>query len=70
MEIQQVDPVGKLMTDVYFGDGKDNPPILTRLDRVEQAIEAMTTNSNQMKWALYVAAAAMILNIISSHVKF
>jgi hypothetical protein len=30
--------VGKLEEDMYFGDGKENPPMTTRMDRVEQIV--------------------------------
>ena len=62
--------VDRLYLDMYFGEGKENPSIITRLDRVEQWMESMTTNSNQIKWALYGAIILMLVNMVVTHIKF
>lgn len=62
--------VDKLYLDMYLGSGKENPSVSTRLDRVEQVIENMTTNHNQIKWALYAALFLLLANLIGAHVKF
>ena len=51
---------------MYFGQGKDNPPIVTRLSKVEDALVDLRT----MKWALITMALAAIGDIISRHVHF
>lgn len=70
-EMQDIgERVEKLYKDVYLGEGKNDPPITLRLDRVETAIESMTKNSDQMRWAIYSAIILMIANIIASHINF
>jgi hypothetical protein len=70
-EMQDIgERVEKLYTDVYLGEGKNDPPITLRLDRVETAIESMTKNSDQLRWAIYSAIILMIANIIASHINF
>lgn len=59
------DRIGKLETDMYFGDGKENPPMTTRMDRVEQI-------TGTIKWltgAMIVAALAAIGDAVSHLVK-
>ena len=51
---------------IYVGEGKDDPPIVTRLDRIEQSLATL----NQVKWLLLAAIFMMIGNIISQHFKF
>ncbi len=70
-EMQDIgERVEKLYKDVYLGEGKNDPPITLRLDRVETAIESMTKNSDQLRWAIYSAIILMIANIIASHINF
>lgn len=56
----------KLETDMYFGEGKSNPPITTRMFKVEQVIDSV----EKLRWYFIAAIVAMIMNIISSHIKF
>ena len=55
--------VKKLETDMYFGDGMDNPPITTRLDRVEHAISTM----NRLTWAIIAATLVALGDIVNTH---
>lgn len=55
--------VQSLHRAIYVGDGKDDPPIVTRLDRIEQSLATL----NQVKWLLLAAIFMMIGNIISQH---
>lgn len=62
--------IEKMYEDMYVGGGKNDPSITTRLDRVEQVIEVMLSNSRQERLALYATILAIILNIIATHIKF
>jgi hypothetical protein len=55
--------VVKMYTDIYEGEGKDNPPVITRLSRLEDAI----ADIKKMKWALIIAALAAVSDIVASH---
>jgi len=56
----------KLHVDMYEGDGMENPPVVTRLDRVERAAAKI----DKMFWAMLAAAGVGILNLVFSHLKF
>lgn len=58
--------VEKLYEDMYTGNGKENPSVTTRLDRLEQIVDDI----KKLKWWLITAIGGLILNIVSSHVKF
>lgn len=62
--------LNKVYEDVYEGASKNDPSIITRLDRVEQVVETMTENSKQIKWALYAGLFLLVVNLLSSHIKF
>lgn len=52
--------------EFYEGDGKENPPMVTRMQRIEDAIASLKT----VKWLLAGAIITAVFNIISAHVKF
>lgn len=58
--------VTKLEEDVYFGKGKENPSIVSRLVLIEDAISSLTT----VKWLLAGAIVTAVFNAVSSHIKF
>jgi hypothetical protein len=62
--------IHKVEVDVYFGEGKDNPPITTRLASLEDFMRDTIEDRKQIKWALYGAISLLIANLIMSHVKF
>jgi len=64
------DRIHRVEIDMYFGDGKENPPIVTRIDRVEKITEDATNNHNQIKWALYAGLFLLLANLIGAHLKF
>jgi hypothetical protein len=57
--------LAKVYCDMYEGDGKENPPVTTRLDRVERTIASV----NRLTWSLIGLALAEIANIVSQHLK-
>ena len=50
---------------MYLGDGKYDPPVLTRLDRIEQILAQLKS----WKWIIVAATVSMIADIISGHIK-
>ena len=57
--------LAKVYCDMYEGDGKSNPPVTTRLDRIERTIASV----NRLTWSLIGLALAEIANIVSQHLK-
>lgn len=57
--------VDKMFTDLYVGDGKENPSLTTRVDRLEQILVTLST----WKWLLIACILTMIGDIVSSHIK-
>lgn len=55
----------KIYIDMYEGDGKENPPIVTRLDRVERATLAI----NRLSWLCAAAILTAVGDIIVTHFK-
>lgn len=55
----------RLYTDFYFGRGKDDPSVVTRLDRIEQIVASLAA----WKWIIIAATVTMIADIITSHFK-
>jgi len=47
--------------DLYFGGGKENPPLTTRMDRVERFME---TTSNLMKAVLLLLVGAIATGVV------
>lgn len=57
--------VQRMFRDMYLGRGKNDPPIVTRLDRLEQILGQLIS----LKWIIIGATIAMIANIIEAHIK-
>lgn len=55
----------KLETDMYFGQGKNNPPITARLLDVERICDDL----KKLKWYFVAAIVAMLVNLVGSHIK-
>jgi hypothetical protein len=65
-ELQGPDTIlQRMFKDMYLGDGKYDPPILTRLDRIEQIL----TQLKSWKWIIVAATVSMIADIIADHIK-
>lgn len=62
MSIEESRKLSKLYIDMYEGEGKDNPPIVTRLDRVERA----TASVNKLTWAVILGGVAAIIDVLVS----
>ena len=60
---RQVDAMYK---ELYVGQGKDNPSLMTRVYNIEEAI----TDMRKMKWALIIATIAAVSDIVSQHINF
>ena len=57
------DRIHKLETDMYFGDGKENPSVATRLTTVENATAAV----NKLTWVVILGIISAIGDIVSRH---
>lgn len=57
--------ITRIYEDMYFGRGKDDPSVITRLDRIEQILASLAT----WKWIMIAAILTMIGDIISTHIK-
>ena len=57
--------VTRMYEDLYLGRGKDDPSMITRLDRIEQVLASLAT----WKWIMIAAIVTMVGEIISSHIK-
>ena len=57
--------LARLYEDIYYGRGKDDPSVMTRLDRIEQILATLAT----LKWIMIAAIVTMIGDIVVSHVK-
>lgn len=44
------DKVEKMYTDMYVGEGKDNPSMTTRMAMVEDKTERLAKNLNKALW--------------------
>lgn len=55
--------VAKLEKDMYYGEGKDNPPMTTRMALMESVVEKINKNLSKIVWL-------MIATLISVVVKF
>jgi hypothetical protein len=62
--------VEKMEIDMYFGRGKEDPPVTLRLDRLETAVEKFVKNTDTLKWLLIAALFTMLGDIISNHFHF
>jgi hypothetical protein len=57
--------VRKLHTDMYLGNGRDNPSITTRLSMVEDKIERMSKNLNKALWLVAGTLLGVIGEIVA-----
>ncbi len=57
--------VEKLFTDMYVGEGKENPSMTTRLSRTEDAIDRIVDNSNKAFWVSIGTIATVVGAIIT-----
>ena len=57
--------VQRIYEDMYLGRGKNDPPVITRLDRIEQVLDSLKS----WKWIMVASTLAMIGDIIAGHIK-
>lgn len=58
--------VDVMYRELYEGQGKTNPSLMTRVYNIEEAIADM----RKMKWALIIATIAAVSDIVSQHINF
>ena len=54
-------------TDLYYGRGKNDPPITTRMAIVEDAIARFALNSSKIVWLLIGTLVVSVVNLIFHH---
>ena len=55
--------IHKVETDMYFGDGVENPPLTARLLKIETAVAKI----DKLTWAVIIGIIAAIGDVISHH---
>jgi hypothetical protein len=50
--------------DLYFGDGRDNPPITGRLLLLEDAIARFARNSSKIVWLVVATLIVALINLL------
>ncbi len=50
---------------MYIGNGKNDPPVVTRLDRIEQVLEQLKS----WKWILTATTLSMVAELILQYFK-
>jgi hypothetical protein len=59
-----VSRVYKLETDMYHGDGKENPSMTTRMALVEDRLEKLSYILGKLTWVLVAAIFAIIGQVV------
>lgn len=54
----------RLENDMYYGNGKNNPSLTVRMDRLETYFEKISKNMNRIVVAAIIAAITAIIDII------
>lgn len=62
-EEEQVKMLWRHETDLYFGKGKDDPPIIGRLLLMEDAVGRLIRNLSKIVWLLVGTLIIGILNL-------
>lgn len=57
--------IQRVFEEMYLGNGKNDPSVLTRLDRIEQVLEQLKS----WKWILAAATISMVADIIMRHIR-
>lgn len=57
--------IQRMYEDMYIGHGKLDPPVTTRLDRIEQILSDLKS----WKWVLVGATLTMIADLVIGHIK-
>lgn len=59
--------VAKLYEDFYYGRGKDNPPMTSRMEKVESAVANTTYYARWLLGLLGAVLVAIIADIATHH---
>lgn len=54
----------RLENDMYYGNGKNNPSLTVRMDRLETYFEKISKNMSKIVWLVLAAAITVIVDII------
>jgi len=55
--------VSKMYVDMYEGQGRENPPITSRLALLEESVDKINSNLSKMVWLLLSILGAAVGNI-------
>jgi len=55
--------VSKMYVDMYEGQGRENPPITSRLALLEESVDKINSNLSRMVWLLLSILGAAVGNI-------
>lgn len=58
------DPITKLYTDMYIGNGKGNPSITVRISLLEEGLERIDKNLNKITWLLVGVILTAIADVV------
>jgi len=58
------DKIDKLYTDVYVGDGQNNPSVTTRLFSLEENLESLQKNISKLIWLVVATLAGVVGELI------
>lgn len=62
---ESLDKFHKMYVDMYIGEGKDNPPMTTRMALAEDRLERMGKNLNKALWLAVSTLLALAGEIIA-----
>jgi hypothetical protein len=63
--LEEVDrDVEKLMTDTYYGKGRSDPSLTTRMAAVEASLERLSSNLSKIAWLVVGTLTTVIGEIV------
>lgn len=58
----------KLFTDMYEGEGKENPSMTVRMDRVENSVESMVESAKSTRNMMLVTMLTVIGGVVTAFI--
>lgn len=58
----------KLFTDMYEGEGKENPSMTVRMDRVENSVESMVESAKATRNMMLVTMLTVIGGVVTAFI--
>lgn len=60
----------KLFVDMYYGTGRDNPPMTHRISNVEDSLSGFKAAVNKIQWIVITAVLGIVFDRIATHLKW